>query len=245
MPLSGGAAYSSDNISADNSFLQPTIRYYLNPSSTRLNFFASLSPSINLGSLEDSRINLNLGANRFISRELSLEGSLNYSLGGGTNLVGLALFARPFLQKGARENANPGNIFQKGNLIIQQNIAEAFLFRDNLSLTISPGLALFLTDRTLLGGQLTADIFLRSGSGQSFDASNLLINVYVRQYLQADPKKWNWFGEGGLTYRTNESSFRDDFNFQGQDWTLYASLGASIFNGRNDLHGRILIPKNG
>jgi hypothetical protein len=225
----GGSAYSSGDIQADNSFTQPGIRYYFNPEAERLHLFAGLSPSINLGDLEDSRFNLNLGANQFISNELTLEGSLNYSMGAGSNPLVLGLYLRPFLRKGSKENADPGSIFQKGNLILQQNVATATLIRNDISLAISPGLALFLTDRTLIGGTVGASIFLRTQTDQQSDASSFLGNIYLRQYLISDPKKWNWFGELELSYSINESSLGERFDFQGQGATLDASFGASVF----------------
>lgn len=224
----GTAAYSGVS-SGVNSIIQPEFRYFFNPGSEKNNYFASFIPSLNVTDIDNSLYNFSLGLDRFINRNLALEGMATYQLiGDGRDQFTLSLNLRPFMDRNDRDSWKTAiSDHQKGDLLVGLGLARVSYVADILTLGLYPKAGLFLSDRLVLGAELTADASFRSHSQGSIRSGTVVFGPFVRHYFSGQ-QHWRWFAEAGGVFQSSHTVLEESFNANNYSWQISGIWGANL-----------------
>ncbi|NBC09089.1 MAG: hypothetical protein GVY26_18010 [Bacteroidetes bacterium] len=185
----------------------PEVRYYLNPSAEKNNYYAGFRASWYPSYSDYDSYDLQLGLNRFISKNIALDANVVYAIHPALqNTISLNLGIQPFMSRGDRDNwQSVASAFNKGDLIINPSFATAAFTNNAMELVFNPSLGLFISDQALV------NVSIAGSYGEWFDSeisrrySNLSVSSYLRHYLGSEQKHWRWFGQAGFTLRGSEN----------------------------------------
>jgi outer membrane protein len=202
--------YSNNRISTLFRF-NPLVRYYFNPKSTSVNYFAEVQADFGLSSLKKTsgpyNYNFSLGLNKFLTPNIALEGRLVYFLEEQSSLFDryrnifiLNLGLRAFLSKDDRIDWNSiDSGIAKGVMMIGISEASIILNEDDrIDINLTPNIGYFITENIALGGTLGLNYGLRLDI-DDFWVAEMTIRPFARYYF--NPRsKLAWFAEGAVGY---------------------------------------------
>jgi hypothetical protein len=186
--------------------IAPEVRYYLNPSSEKNNYYAGFRASW-YPSYSDDSYDLQLGLNRFINKNIALDANVVYAFHPARqNITSLNLGIQPFMSRGDRDNwQSAASAFNKGDLIINPSFATAAFTNYAMGLVFNPSLGLFISDQALVNISVAGSYAERFNNEIPGRSTNLSISSYLRHYLGSEQKHWRWFGQAGFTLRGSEN----------------------------------------
>lgn len=209
--------------------IAPEVRYYLNPSSEKNNYYAGFRASWYPSYFDDS-YDLQLGLNRFVSKNIALDANMVYTIHPALqNVISLNLGIQPFMSRGDRDNwQSAASAFNKGDLIINPSFATAAFTNYTLELAFNPSLGLFISDQTLVNVSIAGSYGERFNSEIQQRFANISISSYLRHYLGSEQKHWRWFGQAGFTL-SGSDSVTNNTDINTSAFLLSSRLGANWF----------------
>ena len=211
--------------------LVPQVRYYINPESERNNYFADLQLGYNFG-LEDTRLALSLGFNRFVSEGLSLEAAASYlNYNGERGAVQLGLGLRSFLSSeayGARRSARSS--FGQGSILLGFGDARLIFQEEIFRAGLNFNAGYFLTDRFVAGLRNETNYTNRNGAfALDFTIWENELTGFGRYYLRPAGQRVVPFTELGVGVYGNRARIEQGLNADISRWLAEARLGANVF----------------
>lgn len=225
----GGMVSSSDNINTE-AWIQPFIRYYFNPASTKNLFFAGINAGIPTGDEPPFNASILGGINRFISPNLAIEGTLGYTyLEDQASLIAAGVGLRVFLSSEDQSAIKTavGNL-SSGSWMLGANRFSLSYFDNVFQINLSPNAGYFINDHLVVGGVLGSSLITGRNGNRTLSGISLQLQPFARYYL-LQTGRWHWFGEvgGGINYsRTKQEELWES---QSRNFFTHVRAGANLF----------------
>ena len=222
--------------------LGPAIRYYINPASQRNNYFVGADAIFGGSSFDEIIIsqdgiadafNFNVGLNRFLNPNVSLEARANYSLrtdAFAPDVFSIDLGLRLFMDQEAREGHRTAvGTFEEGTVLLGVSNAQISFTSEVYDMSLAPNAAYFLNDRLAVGVGLNARIAAVRGNDNN--TSFLSIAPFTRYYFTSAGHV-RWFGQVGAGIglsTTNIVSLSEELKIKSTTYQMNARFGSNIF----------------
>ncbi|MCH2084974.1 MAG: hypothetical protein MK226_21485 [Saprospiraceae bacterium] len=188
--------------------LVPIVRYYFNPSSTNINYFAQLDGILEFSDNGSNAFGVSLGVNKFLNANVALEGGLSFTLledefaDDNTGLLSLNLGIRSFLSSSDRESwGQASSGIAPGVMMIGMsgaNITLALSEVEFLTMSLVPNVGYFFTENIVLGGAVGLSFLTGLGDVEVW-SGGISIQPFARYYFTPE-SRLAWFGQASIGY---------------------------------------------
>lgn len=213
-----GGGFSSQTLLSEGddntSFgLVPIVRYYFNPSSTSLNYFAQLDGVLEFSDNGSNSFGASLGVNKFLNANVALEGGLSFNLisdefsDDNTGVLSLNLGVRSFLSSSDRQNwGQASSGIAPGVMMIGMsgaNVSVTLGEIEFLTMSLVPNVGYFFTENIAFGGAVGLSFLTGLGDIEAWSAG-ISIRPFARYYFTPQ-SRLAWFGQASLGYAIAKS----------------------------------------
>lgn len=230
--------------------IAPFARHYFSGDINKpIRWFATAGTGINFlfGDTDSDPIyslNLGVGVNYFLNKQVALEGILGYvnqDLGGSprSNLISLRLGLQLFLHPEGDDTRESLSIEKANKLFVGSSFALFTNNPDNIfgstSITLNPNIGWFLSEHFAVG----SSVLLSYNSIRVFDGISVGATPFVRFYPQKSTGAFQWFltAEAGIQYFSNnfDESLTGVGGFDNSGWlkNFRAGTGLNWFLSEN------------